>query len=210
MSRAMRKPKRPDRNRARILAAAQREFAARGIEGASMNAIAARTQTTRAMINYYFGGKESLYLAVLEHVYRGIREAEARLDLEHLTPVEAMRRIVEHTFDYYMNHQDFVNLVVAENQAKGRYLRKSRAMRSFNLSIIDALKRVLARGQQEGRFRGELDAVAVHGAISALGLFNVANQYTFGNIFGRDMGAKGDAAGRRRMVVDIVLRYVQA
>src|SRR5262249_23744314 len=88
-SAAMRKPKEPEVNRARIVAAAMAEFAARGFKGASMDAIAARTRTTRRMINYYFGGKEPLYLAILEHVYRGIREAEQRLSLEHLSPVDA-------------------------------------------------------------------------------------------------------------------------
>ena len=91
----MRKPKAPAANRARILAAAIEEFAARGFKGASMDAIAARTHTTRALINYYFGGKEKVYLAVLEHVYGEIRQAEDRLDLDHLAPVAAIRRIVD-------------------------------------------------------------------------------------------------------------------
>src|ERR687891_2976990 len=119
-TRAMRKPKAPAANRASIVAAAIDEFAARGFKGASMDAIAARTDTTRAMINYYFGSKEKLYLAVLEQVYAEIREAESKLDLDHLAPLEAVRRIVEFTYNYYLTHQGFVRLVVAENQARGR------------------------------------------------------------------------------------------
>ena len=97
VSKAMRKPKAPAANRARILAAAIEEFAARGFRGASMDAIAARTHTTRALINYYFGGKEKVYLAVLEHVYGDVRQAEDRLDLDHLSPVAAIRRVVGET-----------------------------------------------------------------------------------------------------------------
>ncbi|MCX7961816.1 MAG: TetR family transcriptional regulator [Burkholderiales bacterium] len=205
---AMRKPKAPAANRARILRAAIAEFAARGYEGASMDAIAARTRTTRALINYYFGAKTSLYRAVLEHVYGEIREAEARLDLEHLPPREAIRRIVEFTFDYYLAHEYFVRIVVAENQARGRHLRRSRAMRSLNRPIIDRIARVLARGVAEGVFRPGLDPVEVHKAIAALGMFNVTNQYTFGAIFQRDMGARGDVARRRDTVADIVLSYL--
>src|SRR5881275_566447 len=129
---AMRKPKAPERNQARIVAAAIDEFAARGFKGASMDAIAARTHTTRALINYYFGGKEKLYIAVLEQVYSEIREAEGKLDLDHLPPVEALRCIVEFTYNYYLEHEGFVRLVVAENQAKGRQFRKSQAMRTLN------------------------------------------------------------------------------
>lgn len=205
---AMRKPKAPEANRARIIRAAIDEFAARGYDGASMDAIAARTRTTRALINYYFGSKEKLYIAVLERVYAGIREAEAGLDLDHLAPVDGIRRIVEFTFDYYLRNEGFVRLVVAENQAKGRHLKKSQAMRTLNRPIIERLSRVIARGQAEGRFRPDADPVEVHMAIAALGMFNVTNRHTFGAIFQREMGAKGDVARRRSFVIATILGYL--
>lgn len=206
----MRKPKDPEANRGRILAAATEEFAAQGFKGASMDAIAARTHTTRALINYYFGSKEKLYLAVLEHAYAGIRQAESRLELDHLSPPEAIRRVVEHTFNYYLDHMDFCRLVVAENQARGRYLRKSATMRALNRAIVDTLARILERGRADGSFRRDVDALEVHKAISALSIFNVNNQYTFSALFQCDMGARGDVAGRRARVADIVLSYLMS
>ena len=208
-SAAMRKPKAPEANRARIVKAAIDEFASRGFKGASMDAIAARTHTTRALINYHFGGKEQIYLAVLEHVYAEIRQAESLLDLDHLAPVDAIRRIVEFTFNYYLDHEGFVRLVVAENQVKGRHLKKSRAMRTLNRSIIDTLARVIARGEAEGLFRPGLDPVEVHMSIAALGMFNVTNQHTFSAIFQRDMGARGDVGRRRETVTEIILSYLK-
>jgi AcrR family transcriptional regulator len=205
----MRKPKAPAANRASIVAAAIDEFAARGFKGASMDAIAARTHTTRALINYYFGSKEKLYLAVLEQVYAEIREAEAKLDLDHLAPLEAVRRIVEFTYNYYLKHEGFVRLVVAENQARGRHLKKSPAMRTLNRPIIERLARVIERGQAEGLFRRDVDTVEIHKSIAALGMFNVTNQYTFGAIFQREMGAKGDLAARREMVTEVIISYLQ-
>jgi len=205
---AMRKPKAPEASRAGIVAAAIDEFAARGFKGASMDAIAARTHTTRALINYYFGSKEKLYIAVLEQVYGEIREAEGRLDLDHLSPEDAVRRIVEFTYQYYLEHEGFVRLVVAENQARGRHLRKSQMMRTLNRPIIDRLSRVIERGQAAGRFRPGIDPVEVHKSIAALGMFNVTNQFTFGAIFQREMGAKGDVAQRRVLVTDLILSYL--
>jgi AcrR family transcriptional regulator len=204
----MRKPKAPEANRARIVQAAIDEFAARGFKGASMDAIAARTHTTRALINSYFGSKEKLYIAVLEQVYGEIRDAEGMLDLDHLTPVAAIRRIVEFTYGYYVAHEGFVRLVVAENQAQGRHLRKSKAMRTLNRPIIDRLARVIERGQAEGHFRRDADPVEVHKAIAALGMFNVTNQFTFGAIFQREMGSKGNVARRRDIVADIIVCYL--
>ncbi len=205
---AMRKPKAPAANRARIVEAAIDEFAARGFKGASMDAIAARTHTTRALINYYFGSKEKLYIAVLEQVYGEIRDAEGKLHLDHLAPADAMCRIVEFTYRYYIAHEGFVRLVVAENQARGRHLRKSKAMRTLNRPIIDRIARVIERGQVQGLFRLDVDAVEIHKAIAALGMFNVTNRYTFGAIFQLEMGAKGDVARRCRIVGDMILSYL--
>jgi AcrR family transcriptional regulator len=204
----MRKPKAPQANRGRILAAAVAEFASRGFKGASMDDVAARTDTTRALINYYFGSKEKLYREVLERVYAEIRDAERQIDLDHLPPIEAIARIVEFTYNYYVTHEDFVRLVVAENQARGRHLRKSAAMRKLNRPIIDALGGVLSRGQAQGIFRTDIDPIDVHMSIAALGMFNVTNQFTFGAIFQRPMGANGDVARRRGMVVDIVVSWL--
>ncbi|MEO8677323.1 MAG: TetR/AcrR family transcriptional regulator [Casimicrobiaceae bacterium] len=202
------KPKAPEANRAQILKAAIAEFASRGFKGASMDAIAARTHTTRALINYYFGSKERLYLAVLEHVYAEIRKAEDELDLAHLPPVDAIRRIVEFTYDYYVSHEYFVRLVVAENQAKGRHMKMSPALRAINRPIVNMLGDVIARGQAEGAFRADRDPIEVHMTIAALGMFNVTNQYTFGTIFQRAMGSKGDVPSRRRRVSDIILSWL--
>ena len=40
-------------------------------------------------------------------------------------------------------------------------------------------------------------------------MFNVTNQYTFGKIFQRDMGTKGDVARRREIVAEMILRYLE-
>jgi len=193
----------------RILDAARAEFATHGFGGARVERISRRARTVDRMLYYYFGSKEKLYIAVLEQVYSEIRDAEGGLDLDHLPPRDAVRRIVEFTYTYYVEHEGFVRLVVAENQARGRHLRKSNAMRTLNRPIIDRLARVIARGQAEGAFRADVDPVEMHKTIAALGMFNVANQYTFGAIFQREMGAKGDLAARREMVTEVILSYLQ-
>ncbi|HVE50485.1 MAG TPA: TetR/AcrR family transcriptional regulator, partial [Casimicrobiaceae bacterium] len=128
--------------------------------------------------------------------------------LDHLEPVEAIRRIVAFTFTYYLQHEGFVRLVVAENQARGRHLQKSKAMRTLNRPIIDRLGRVITRGQAQGRFRPDADPLEIHKAIAALGMFNVTNQYTFGAIFQRDMGKQGDVERRRDVVADMIVSYL--
>src|SRR5512139_3551664 len=58
----------------RILDAAERLFAERGFEGASVRDLAAAAGVNLAAINYHFGGKEALYRAVGERLMNELRE----------------------------------------------------------------------------------------------------------------------------------------
>jgi len=198
----------PEGNRRNILAVATREFAMKGFSGARVDAIAARTRSSKRMIYYYFGGKEGLYLAVLEAAYAGIRATEATLDLDRLAPVEALRALVVFTFDYYQSHPEFVRLVMNENIMDGVHMARSRTIGKLNVTVIDALRRLIARGQKTGVFRRGIDPIELHMSISALGIFHVANRATFSTIFRRDMASPRALAARRAEVADIILNHV--
>jgi TetR/AcrR family transcriptional regulator len=55
----------PEATKRRILAAALREFSAKGIAGARVDAIAARAKVNKRMLYYYFGSKEGLFREIL-------------------------------------------------------------------------------------------------------------------------------------------------
>lgn len=199
----------PEGTRRNIVEIATAAFAARGFSGARVDDIAARTKTSKRMIYYYFGGKEGLYIAVLEAAYRSIRSVEADLDLEHQDPVQALRSLIGFTFDYQNAHPEFIRLVMNENMLNGRYVARSRTIHRLNMTVIDALGALLARGQRDGVFRLDVDPTDLHMSISALCIFNVANRATFSTIFKHDMTSRGALAARRAQVVDLILRYVQ-
>jgi AcrR family transcriptional regulator len=199
----------PERTRQAILDAAHEEFVEKGLDGARVDAIAARTQTVKRMIYYYFGSKEDLFLAVLERAYTDIRTAEAGLDLDRLPPVEAIRRMVEFTFDYHDAHPDFVRLVCIENINYGRFLAGSSTIEGINVTMLDQLRRILERGEADGTFRGGLDPVDVHMMISALAFYRVSNRHTFGTLFGRDMAAPTVRKRHRVFAVEAVLRMIK-
>lgn len=198
----------PDMTRRNILEIATQEFSAKGLSGARIDRIAARTRTSKRMLYYYFGSKEGLYIAVLENAYSSIRAIEADLDLENLDPISALRRLVGFTFDYENGNPDFIRLVMNENIHKGSYLARSKLIRKLNVPAIDAIRRVYERGCAEKLFRPGLDPVELHWAISALCFFNVSNRHTFDLIFDRDT-ASPKALGRRRAhIIDMILRDV--
>lgn len=200
----------PEGTRRNIIDVATQEFADKGFSGARVDEIAARTKTSKRMIYYYFGGKEGLYIAVLEEAYGRIRSIEATLDLAQKLPEAALRTLVAFTFDYQNAHPEFVRLVMNENILNGIYVSRSKTIQRLNVAAIDALRDLLARGQRDGTFRRDLDPVDLHMSISALCFFNVANRPTFSTIFKRDMASPKTLAARRAQVVDTILRYVSA
>jgi AcrR family transcriptional regulator len=199
----------PDGNRRNIIEVATREFAEKGLSGARVDEIAARTKTSKRMIYYYFGGKEALYIAVLEEAYRKIRGIEATLDLAHQPPEDALRALVGFTFDYQNAHPEFIRLVMNENILNGAYVSRSKDIQRLNSAVINAVGDLLARGQREGTFRPDLDPVDLHMSISALCFFNVANRATFSTIFKRDMASPKALQDRRAQIADLIVRYVK-
>jgi AcrR family transcriptional regulator len=201
--------KTPEKTRANILEVATREFSMKGLAGARIDEIAARTRTSKRAIYYHFGGKEGLYIAVLEEAYRRIRSIESGLDLEHLPPLEALGRLVSFTFDYQSANPDFIHLVMNENIHEGRHIAKSKTIQDLNVPAIEAVRGLCQRGRASGEFRDDVDPVDLHMSISALSFFNVANRSTFSTIFKRDMTSPRALASRRARIVDMIVRYVR-
>lgn len=199
----------PARTMAGILDVATQEFAAKGLSGARIDAIAEATHTSKRMIYYYYGSKEGLYLAVLEESYRRMREIEGALHLEDLSPEAALRRLVEFTFDQHASNEDFIRLVMNENIEQGAYLAQSRTIQELNVPAIAAIQSLYDRGVQQGVFRPGLDPVDIHASISALAFFNVSNRHTFGLIF-NDKALSAQSAARRASVTEMVVRFVRA
>ncbi len=192
-----------------ILAAAAAEFSAKGYAGGRIDEIAARTSTTKRMIYYYFGGKEGLYAAVLEEAYGGMRDAEGALRLDELPPSEALRRLVETTFDHHAAHPEFVRLVSGENIEDARTVAVSPTIGQRNAAVIGTISALLRRGEAAGAFRPGLDPFDIHLLINSFCFYRVSNRRTLRAIFGADPTAPARTAAHRRMVVAAVLGYVQ-
>ena len=198
----------PQATQRNIIEVATREFAQNGLSGARVDEIAAKTACSKRMIYYYFGDKEGLYLKVLEEAYRRVRSVESGLDLDHLAPRQALRALVEFTFEHHHSNDDFIRLVMIENIHHGEYLERSSVIQELNAAAIDVLDRLYRRGLDDGLFRPGLTALDLHWQISALCFFNVSNRATFSRIFRYDLESTAALAQLKERVCDTILRYV--
>lgn len=197
-----------DRSQLAILASARDEFAASGLAGARMDRIAERAGLNKRLIYYYFGSKDDLFLAVLERAYADIREAEQRLHLDEIEPVEAIRQLVSFTWHYYLEHPEFLTLLNSENLHGAAHLKRSERIQEMNSPLVQMLDSVLERGRRGNLFRAGVDPVQLYISIASLCYFYLSNNHTLSTIFGRDLRAPKAMAQRLSHMTDLVLGYV--
>jgi len=197
-----------DRSQATILAAARDEFAEHGLGGARMDRIAERAGLNKRLIYYYFEDKEQLFRAVLEQAYLHIREEERKLHLLDLKPAEAVRRLVEFTWDYYLAHPEFLTLLNSANLHRARHLEESKRAREMNSPLIEMLAEILERGRKDGSFRGGVDPLQLYVSIAGLSYFYLSNSHTLSAIFGRDLLSAKAKNERLTHMCDVILGYL--
>jgi TetR/AcrR family transcriptional regulator len=199
----------PAGSRAALIEAAVAEFARRGFEGARVDEIAAAAGVNKQLVYHYYGSKQGLYLAALESVYVQIREKERRLSLGELEPREAMAQLVGFSFDYLLEHPEFIALLADENRNKGVHVLESEKLREMHTPFRDMLAATLRSGAQAGVFRSDFDPVNVYISIAGISYFFFSNNHTLSAIFGRKLGSRAALAARRRHVIAFTLNALR-
>jgi len=196
--------------RARILAAAKREFAKNGLGGARVDVIAEKAKANKRMIYHYFGSKEVLFQTTLENAYIDIRTAEQKLNLDHLEPAAALERLVRFTWDYYLRNPEFITLVNSENLHRAKHLKKSEVVMVYSRRFVAMVNTILERGVTAGVFRPGVDPVQLNITIAAIGYYYLTNRFTGSILFEKDLMAKEALEERLQFNIETVMRLVTA
>ena len=157
------------------------------------------------MLYYYFGNKEGLFLAALEATYDDIRAAERALNLTALAPLDAIERLVRFTWDYFVEHPEFMMMLNSENLHKARHLKKSKQIPAMNSPLIATMATILKRGASGGTIRRGVDPLQLYISIAALAYFYLSNASTLSVTFGRDVLSKSEMKQRIEHIVDLVI-----
>ena len=195
----------PEATQRALLAAAVAEFAEKGLAGARIDEIARRSGVNKQLVYHHFGNKDDLYQAALEQVYAEIRAHERELKLGDLPPLAAMEKLVGFSFDYLVEHPEFIALLNDENRQSAPHVGRSKRLQDMHSPLIQLLQETLDRGAREGVFRTDLDPLNIYISLAALSYFYFSNGRTLSAIFDSDLGTAKAVAARRRHVVAFAL-----
>jgi len=107
---------------ARILAAAERIFAEKGLKGARVNEIAELAQATPSLIHYHYGDKESLYKTVIENYYLGVERRLFPVLMEAIDPPAKLKKLIATGIDLLAEKDHMARILLRESLDNGKYV----------------------------------------------------------------------------------------
>jgi TetR/AcrR family transcriptional regulator len=194
--------------REKILQTAMKEFAAKGFDGARVDAIVERCKISKNLVYHYFDSKEALFIEVMERAYSAMRDRQNELGLKGENPIDDMRALVTHTIQHFIEEPNFVLLLATENLNKARHIRKSKVILDMFNPLKSALAEILERGKAQGVFRPDADWVDLYVSISGLGSYFISNRYTLSYVLGVDLASPERVASRLDHVPELVISYL--
>ena len=200
----------PEKSRSRILQAARDEFARCGLGGARVDQIAQVAGINKRMLYHYFGNKDDLFAAVLEANYAHKRDSEKALALEQDEPIEAIRKLVGLTWNYYLDNPEFLTLLNSANLHQAKHLRQSKEVRKMHTPFVSMIKGILDQGVAQGVFKPGMDPVQLYISIAGLSSFYLSNQHTLSAIFNRKLLAPAARRERLGHMTDVILSFLKA
>ncbi|HVP42549.1 MAG TPA: hypothetical protein VMS96_03915, partial [Terriglobales bacterium] len=157
----------------------------------------------KALLYYYFGDKESLYGAVLDHAFGSIYPRLAAILDSELPCQEKILRYVGEHFDALARNPQFCRLVHFEMGRAGRegspHIRQ--LAERYTSRLAAGLQRVLREGMATGEFR-TVDPLNFAVSLAALNVFYFVAAPMFRAITGQEPFTKERIAARRRAVLD--------
>ena len=145
----------PKESRAAILRAAAQEFAEHGIAGARTDAIARAARVNKALLYYYFKDKETLYGAVLDNAFSGMKTNIFQVLDSDLPPREKIMAYVGAYFDFIASNQIYPKLMQREmmRAREGDSVHINRLVKTYFQPIYRRVGELLHKGIAEGEFR---------------------------------------------------------
>jgi len=140
-----------------ILDVAERVFAEKGFDGASTRLISGEAGVNMAMLNYYFGSKEGLFLAIIERKISHFQNILQNLgNNENMSAWDKMESYIELYGDKIVNNNCFQQLLYKE-MVMNRGNDLSDKLREMLMKNVTEVEKILRDGVTSGTFKEDID-----------------------------------------------------
>ena len=195
----------PEESRAAILQAAAYEFAEHGIAGARTDSIAREARVNKALLYYYFKDKETLYGAVLDEAFSGLKKSVFEVLNSDLLPRQKILAYAGAYFDFIASNQIYPRLMQREmmRAKEGQSSHVDKIIKLYIQPIFLRVSEVLRQGIAEGHFRTVNPAHFVQ-SIVAMIVFYFSSAPMMQKIVGFNPLTPERIAERRASVLDFI------
>jgi TetR/AcrR family transcriptional regulator len=195
----------PEESRAAILQAAAYEFAEHGIAGARTDSIAREARVNKALLYYYFKDKETLYSAVLDEAFSGLKKSVFEVLNSDLPAREKILAYAGAYFDFIASNQIYPRLMQREmmRAKEGQSSHVDKIIKLYIQPIFLRVSEVLRQGIAEGHFRSVNPAHLVQ-SIVAMIVFYFSSAPMMQKIVGFNPLTPERIAERRASVLDFI------
>lgn len=142
-----------------IIEVAEKLFAERGFDGASVRDIAQEADVNVAMISYYFGSKEKLMEAVFERKANATRlKVENLLQDNTLSHLQKVYVLIDDYVDKFIHQQEF-HKIMAREQMINKHTPIAELIHDLKKRNLGSIKTLIQEGQKSGAFKKNIDVV---------------------------------------------------
>jgi AcrR family transcriptional regulator len=132
----------------RILLAAKSLFAKHGFEGTSVRRICEEAGANIALVSYYFGGKEKVFLTIFETFMP--LEKISFISKQIIEPLESMRVLIEELFNFHHQDPEIVTIIRQEMIMNSP---RTAIMSPYTLLVWKHLREILKKGKENAIFK---------------------------------------------------------
>lgn len=197
------KHRRPD-TVARILAAAEKIFAEKGLAGARTDEIARAARVNKALLYYYFKSKDELYGAVVGSLFQGLQDVIEKAATADVSYRDRITAFVNGYFSFVIAHSNYPRIVQRE-MMNASEANKVRIVRKYRLPTFRRLQHLIREGVRAGEFHPVEPEQAVF-SIIGMTVFYFAAAPVLSSVLHRDMLSPRAIEERRRALLDFLGR----
>lgn len=155
--------------REHIITTAMKLFSEKGFAGTSIRDIASAAGVNIAMVNYYFGSKEKLFEAMIEHKTLFTREKLEEIAHDKAkTAIEKINAVIEYYVERLLSQPNYHRLIQMELMLKQREEIHNKLIANFttNARIVKVIIEQGIRKKQFKKVDAELTFTSIVGTIN--------------------------------------------